>query len=272
MNASRKKLSAFLILLVFLILFGMAGRNMYRELRQPELNAALIAAVKKNDTAATISRLQDGADPNARDLEPDTRSLWERLSDRFRGKPPRTNRGNSVLFVALPTPLRNSVPSENIPLVEALLNAASDVNTVDQHGETILMWAIKTGRPETVRLLLDRGAKVNVVGEYRVSALHYAADVYDPTIIKLLLAHSAFMNARDGRGATPLLWAVRSEGNVSRSTTAALVSNADCVKLLLANDAQVNTKDDYGDTPLKVARENDNALIVKMLKKAGAKE
>jgi ankyrin repeat protein len=41
---------------------------------------------------------------------------------------------------------------------------------------------------------------------------------------------------------------------------------------LLANGAQANTSDDSGDTPLKVAQENHNALIVNLLKKAGAKK
>src|SRR5580658_45793 len=64
MKSSRNKLLGVLLLLVFVIPLGMAVRKAYRDLRQPELNSALIVAVRKNDTTQVVSLLAQGADAN----------------------------------------------------------------------------------------------------------------------------------------------------------------------------------------------------------------
>jgi hypothetical protein len=61
MKSSHKKLVGLVILLLFLVPLGMAAKKVYRELRQPELDSALIAAVKRSDTAAVVALLREGA-------------------------------------------------------------------------------------------------------------------------------------------------------------------------------------------------------------------
>src|SRR5689334_22457448 len=62
----RRKL---LFLLAFLLLLvGLPAWWLHREIQQERLNAALIAAIKKNDTQAALQALDRGADPNTRDL------------------------------------------------------------------------------------------------------------------------------------------------------------------------------------------------------------
>ncbi len=60
--------------------------------------------------------------------------------------------------------------------MKVLIEAGADVNAVLPEGETILMTAARTGRPEAVKLLLDAGAKVDAREQwYGESALHWAA-------------------------------------------------------------------------------------------------
>jgi len=291
MKSSRKKLMATVILFLFLAPFGVAVKKAYRELRQPELNSALIVAVKRNDTPSVMALLAQGADANAVDIPPDTRSQWSRLWDYLRRKPLPKVEGTSALFVALPWVNEGSVPVENVPLIRALLNAGADVNVVDQHErDPLLSWAILTSRRETARLLLERGARVDIAGRFGASALHLAAMKHDSDLVQLLLERGALVNAKNDDGDTPLHWAARNSQTPNMRllmahgsdinaldaigepplVEAICYGNADCVKLLLARGALVNTKDSGGDTPLAYAVERNNTEYVRLLLARGA--
>jgi len=292
MKSSRKKLMGVVILFSVLVPFGVAVKKVYRELRQPELNSALIAAIKRNDTVLVMALLGQGADANARDLPPDTRSQWGRLWDYLRRKPPPRVEGTSALFVAMPWLDEGRVPVENVPLIRALLKAGADINVVDKHeNDSILSWAILTSRRETATLLLERGARVDIARRFGASALHLAvAKEHDSDLVQMLLERSALVNAKNDDGSTPLHWAARnsqahnmrlliaygSDINAlnaigeSPLVEAICYGNADCVKLLLARGALVNTKDSGGDTPLACAAGRNNAEYVRLLLARGA--
>ena len=78
-------------------------------------------------------------------------------------------------------------------------------------------------------------------------------------LVKLLLAHGADVNAEDGNGDSPLLWAS------SRGDT-------EIVKLLLVHGADVNIKNNNGETSLYWASSRGHTEIVKLLKQHGATE
>jgi hypothetical protein len=104
-----------------LILSGNSVWQAYEQVQQAQLNRALIAAAKQNDAEAVISLLAKGADVKARDLPPDTRSFWQRLWDRLRGKQTQKGYAPSVLLVAMD--VRGGTgeyPEENVALVSAL--------------------------------------------------------------------------------------------------------------------------------------------------------
>jgi len=301
MKSSHKKLVGLLILLLFLVPLGVAGKKVYLELRQPELNRVLIAAVKKNDTTAVVALLAQGADPNAGDLPPEHRSVWLKLWDRLRRKPFLVSDGQTAMSAAVAPRFIGEdyvYPPENVPLMKALLNAGGDVNVSEDY-MTPLFWAAIDAKRETVRLLLDRGADVRATSKDHHMALHYAVLQRDPVVVKMLLDRGAQVDARNGVGATPLHLAAEAGrvvnmrlliargANVNArqadmSTPLALAAKynePECVKLLLLSGAQANARDGIGHTPLWLAKDarwklvrNDTRQIVKMLKKAGAKE
>jgi ankyrin repeat protein len=292
MKSSHKKLIGLAILLLFLVPLGMSGNKVYRELRQPELNHALIAAAKRGDTAAVVSLLREGADPNARDLPPDARSMWLRLWDRIRGKTSPTEDGPAALLVALSANKRNQFPPENVPLAKVLLNAGASVNISDQDGTTPLMLATQAKRHETVRLLLETGAKVNTRDHRGDTVISDAAAIGDSVLSNVLLSHGSIVNTRSIYGRTPLHYAASNgqivttrlllenradvnardtDGETALNNTV-FMGHVDCVKLLISWGAQVNTGDIVGRTPLFWAQDHKDSALVKMLTKAGAKE
>jgi len=292
MKSSRKKLIGLAILLLFLVPLGISVKEVYREVRQPELNAALIAAVRKNDTVKVVSLLSQGADANARDLPPDTRSMLLRLWDRIDRNPLPEAEGRTALLVTLEEDNDMEFLSENVPLVKALLDAGAAVNAPDEIGRTPLMLAAEAAKRETVRLLLDKGALANARGFEGNTALHLAAEQDDLALTKLLLAKGAQVNSRTEYGTTPMHNAaaygqiecvrllIESGGDIDAHdhfgstplSEAAQSTFRAVVQLLISRGAKVNIRNGDGDTPLKFARRNHDPEMVKVLVKAGEKE
>jgi cytohesin len=113
------------------------------------------------------------------------------------------------------TPLHNAVQGNNyncVEVVELLLTNKANVNAANTNGDTPLLLAVQreSNRCRMAKLLLDYKADVNAKqkdnrGE---TPLHYAAMRGDKELAELLLARGANVNARDGRGFTPLQSAV----------------------------------------------------------------
>lgn len=293
MKSSRNKMLGWAILFLFLVPLGMTVKKVYRELRQPELNRALITAVKKSDTAEVVALLREGADPNARDLPLDGRSMWLRLRDRFIWKPIRTISAPTALLVVLGTDEQHYYRQENVPLVKALLNAGAEVNVKDgTYGRPPLIWASEAKKRNTSRVLLERGARINARDDNGDTALHAAALYADPALVDLLLSYGASGNVKDSIGQTPLHNAARhGQPEITRLLLrhgsdinagdgmglppifeAVSYNQTECVNELLLHHPQLNTKDFDGKTPLKYAEGIQATQIIQMLKKAGAKE
>ncbi|MDH0867695.1 ankyrin repeat domain-containing protein [Mitsuaria sp. GD03876] len=136
----------------------------------PELHVAT-----RNDHASTVMKLLlAGVDPNVRDAQ-----------------------RNTALHVA--------IREESAKAFETLLQSpATDVNAINQAGETPLMLAAIKGRLEWAQALVKRGALVNEPGW---SALHYAAAGPNEHLVRWLLAQGAEVDARSPNGTTPLMMA-----------------------------------------------------------------
>src|SRR5262249_61795601 len=82
--------------------------------------------------------------------------------------------------------------------IELLLNAGADPNeAVLSHGETPLMMAARTGKPDAVKVLLDHGALVNAVENLRgTTALMWAAEQNHAEVVQLLADRDADISAR----------------------------------------------------------------------------
>ena len=68
--------------------------------------------------------------------------------------------------------------------------------------------AARTGNIEAVKQYLAAGTDVNVVNNWGETPLYHAAANGHKEVVKLLIAKGADVNAKDERGKTPLDWAI----------------------------------------------------------------
>jgi ankyrin repeat protein len=155
--------------------------------------------------------------------------------------------GNSLLSIA--------AREGSLRSARALLDAHARIDWANKAGETALMHGAIQGHLEVVRLLLVRGAEVNRAGW---SPLIYAAVKGSVPVARLLLAYGADIDAGAPNGFTALMMAVR-EGH------------QELAGFLVSNHASVNVQTDSGLTALAIARKSDNAAMLGLLQKAGAK-
>jgi uncharacterized protein len=154
------------------------------------------------------------------------------------------------------TLLMAAVKSGKPSMVKTVLAARPRINARNSLGETALMLAAFGGHLEIVQMLLTQGAEVNQSGW---TPLIYSAAQNRMDIARLLLKSGAQVNAHSGSGTTALMMAAR-EGHMSM------------VLLLMQHGADLGLKNDDGATALKLARERGRKDVADMLSRAGAPE
>ncbi len=107
---------------------------------------------------------------------------------------------------------------------------------------TVKSWAdiidaIETNDIAYVKHCLDNGVYINTKDEYGRPLLHLAAYHGYDDIAKLLIARGADVNAKDGAGYTPLIFA-KAMGGSAKSPSIA--------KILIEHGADVNYKNKVG--------------------------
>ncbi|HEC29861.1 MAG TPA: hypothetical protein ENI65_09785 [Gammaproteobacteria bacterium] len=158
------------------------------------------------------------------------------------------------------------------------------------YSDTSLMWAIKNGDTEKVKLLLEESSDVNqqhsVTGE---TPLIYATRKNNIRMVSLLLRHGADNEIRDKMGNSALDWASRNgnsyiigiilkknaSNKIKRKSVTPLLSaiyssKLVTVKYLLESGLPVNGHDSFGDTPFIAAIKMGNAEIMFYLLAHGA--
>jgi uncharacterized protein len=182
------------------------------------LNAAFLAAARREDFAAVKRALLDGASPQARDdagnalaalqKNPRRRQMMKLLIQA--GVEP--NRTNSTGH----TPLMQAVVLDDRAYVSALLAIGADPNVLNEQNETALSFAVVWGRDAIAALLLRCGAKPN--RPLRPwTPLMYAAHEGNVRVGKVLLAAGANVSRKDpyGRTAEDIARAANRTGFVS---------------------------------------------------------
>jgi ankyrin repeat protein len=177
------------------------------------------------------------------------------------------------------TPLSEAATYGSGALVEALLKAGADVNTLTtERGETVLMTASRAGNTEAVKVLLEHGADANAKESFRgQNSLMWAAAENHPDIVKLLIAHGADTKVRSGDRDTtpPKLMAGTPAAPISRGGLTALIFAArqgsiESAKALLDAGADINQGDADGNNPLLIAILNNHDELALMLIGKGA--
>ncbi|HEY1911980.1 MAG TPA: ankyrin repeat domain-containing protein [Vicinamibacterales bacterium] len=148
-----------------------------------------------------------------------------------------------------------AIRNDNLAALKTLV-ADRSANARGTSGLSPLTMAVGFGSPAAVTMLVDAGANVNPEGG-GLTPLHLAWR--DAAMTRLLLAHGANLEAKSGRGRTPLLIAASS----ANTTT-------DVITQLLGKGANVNAADNGGITPLISAAATGNSAVAKLLLEHGA--
>ena len=103
-----------------------------------------------------------------------------------------------------------------IKIVNELLDAGVDVNSLDKRGRTPLHWAASRGRSENIQTLFAAGAYVMARGGDGWTPLHWAASSGTSDNIEVLLAAGADAKAKSKDGKTP--WDLAQENEEAEGT------------------------------------------------------
>ena len=143
-------------------------------------------------------------------------------------------------------------------IIWLLLGRRARVHVTGLFDCTPLMTAAARGDLCLVNELAHRGAPLDARNTGGATALYYAIVTGQHKVVALLLSRGADPNLRVFY-ATPLMWAAH-------------YGEAASVQSLLAGGANVNWRNNRGETALSSASSNRYSEVVRILKRAGAKE
>ncbi|ORX79989.1 ankyrin [Anaeromyces robustus] len=105
--------------------------------------------------------------------------------------------------------------NEKKSIVDCLIERGADVNSIDNDGNTPLVYAIKNNLLSIVILLVNNGASINhqLKNENNKNLLMLAIESHANEIIKFLVDNNADINFRDESGDTPLVYLLKSNNN-----------------------------------------------------------
>lgn len=174
------------------------------------------------------------------------------------------------------TPLALACTNGGAAIIERLLKAGEDANAVESDtGDTALMLAARTGKPDAVKVLLEHGAtpdKTNAEGQ---TALMWAVAEKNAEAAKVLIAHGANVNAQTPKLPAPspfqlIFSAPFPAGGMTALLYAARQNDLESAKVLLDAGANVNENAADGSSPLLVAAINEHYTLANFLIEHGA--
>ncbi|MGM9514483.1 ankyrin repeat domain-containing protein [Roseateles sp. DB2] len=151
------------------------------------------------------------------------------------------------------TALHKAIMEESERVVKLLIeHPQTDVNALNQAGETPVMLAALRGRLPWVQALVRRGALINEAG---FTALHYACSGPDNGVAAWLVSQGAELDARSPNGSTPLMMA-------------AGYGSPDAVEVLLQAGANASLVNDKGLSALDFARQSGRPELMRRIQAA----
>ena len=148
-----------------------------------------------------------------------------------------------------------AIKKNHMDLFLMILNNSTDLNAVDNLGQTALNCAVIFDNQSAVKMLLNKGANVNSINTRKESALmHSMSHTHATDIASILIENGADINLFTNTDA--LYWAVKSD-------------NYKMVQLLVDAGANLNSVDLVGNTALIQAIFRNNKEMVKLLVNSG---
>lgn len=174
------------------------------------------------------------------------------------------------------TPLSLACTNGSAAMIEKLLQAGEDANAVvSETGDTALMLAARTGKPDAVTVLLNHGAEVNKTNAQGQTALMWAAAEKNADAIAVLIQHKADLNAKTHPAPPPrpldtIFSAPFPVGGMTALLFAARQNDLKSAALLLAAGADVKETAQDGTSPILVAVLNGHYELANFLLEKGA--
>lgn len=247
-------------------------------LKAADADTRLADAAMKQDREAVRSLLKQKADVNAPQPDGTTALDWAVREDDLETAELLIRAGANVKaanrFGA--TPLSLACTNGNAAIVEQLLKAGEDANAVvSVMGDTALMLAARTGKPDAVKVLLDHGADVNKTNSQGQTALMWAAAEKNAAAIQVLIEHKADLDARTHAAPPPrpldtIFSAPYPVGGMTALLFSARQNDRKSAELLLVAGANINETAQDGTSPLLVAILNGHYALASFLLEKGA--
>jgi len=174
------------------------------------------------------------------------------------------------------TPLSLAATNGNAAMIEKLLQAGEDANAlVSESGDTVLMLAARTGKPDAVAMLLSHGADVNKTNANGQTALMWAASQRNSAAVQVLIEHKADLGAKTHAAPPPkpmdtIFSAPFPVGGMTALLFAARQNDLKSTSLLIAAGADVKQTAQDGTSPILVAVLNGHYALANFLLEKGA--
>ena len=162
------------------------------------IDTRLSDAAMNGDRDAVRSLLKQKADVNGAQGDGSTALHWAAYKDDFEMAKMLLASGADVKAKTREgeiTPFFMACSNGDAAMIEAMLKAGADANSVKSNGTTALMAAAGSGSADAVKVLLDHGAQVNVKeSAHGQTAVMFAAALGRDSVIRVLAEHHADLN------------------------------------------------------------------------------
>lgn len=229
----------------------------------------LADAANRNDSAALLALLNQGADVHATLSDGTTALHWAayhenaRLVDALIAAGAKVDASNRYGVAPLSIACQNG----NATIVEALLDAGADANTMLPGGELALMTAARTGRVGPILSLIAHGGDVDAKLQGGQTATMWAAAEGNVDAVRTLIDAGADFRTPLESGFTPLFFAAR---NGKANVVDCLLSIGLDVNDTMQPKRQAAGGPPAGTSALMLAVENGHIDLAIQLLEAGA--